>query len=63
MIHQSSEPFPVLLESIHIDENLHVQRQYNGISHPRFPYLPPWFVNGFNAKLIKFIMLENFRNI
>ena len=48
--------FPVVLESIRIDSDLHVQLQYNGIPLP----LPPWFVNGLNAKLTKFSMLENF---
>ena len=32
--------FPIILESIKIDKNLHVELQYNG--HP-LP-LPPWFV-------------------
>lgn len=48
--------FPVVLESIRIDGDLHVQLQYNGIPLP----LPPWFVHGFNAKLTNFSMLENF---
>lgn len=48
--------FPVVLESIRVDQDLHVKLQYNGIPLP----LPPWFVKGNNAKLTKFSMLENF---
>ena len=48
--------FPTILKSIRIDEELHVQSQYNGIPLP----LPSWFVNGHNAKSDKLSMLENF---
>ena len=48
--------FPTILESIRIGKDLHVQLQYNGIPLP----LPPWFVNGYNAKLDKPSMLEHF---
>lgn len=48
--------FPSVLESIRIDNDLHVQLQYNGIPLP----LPPWFVNGRNALLNKRSMLLNF---
>ena len=48
--------FPTTLQSIIIDKDLHFQLQYNGIPLP----LPPWFVNGPNAKLDKVSMLKNF---
>ena len=48
--------FPSLKECIRIDTNLNVQLQYDGNPIP----LPPWFVNGHNAKLTRFSMLENF---
>ena len=38
--------FPVVLESIRVDKDLHVKLQYNGIPLP----LPSWFVNN-HAKL------------
>lgn len=48
--------FPTVSECIRIDNNLHVQLQYNG----KFLPLPKWFVQGRNAKLTHFSMLENF---
>ena len=48
--------FPTVLELIRIDDDLHVQLQYNGIPLP----LPSWFVKGHNARLDKLSMLENF---
>ena len=43
-------------ECIRIDQDLHVQLEYEGIHIP----LPQWFIHGHNAKLTKFSMLENF---
>ena len=37
--------FPKMLESIKVDDNLHVLFQYNGMPLP----LPQWFVQGRNA--------------
>ena len=48
--------FPKVFESIRIDEDLHVQLQYNGIRVP----LPDWFVVGRNAKLNRISMIVNF---
>ena len=48
--------FPALFESIRIDDELHVQLQYNGIRVP----LPNWFVVGRNAKLNRKSMISNF---
>ena len=48
--------FPSLRECIRIDRNLHIQLQFNGNPIP----LPQWFINGHNAKLTRFSMLENF---
>ena len=48
--------FPALFESIRIDNELHVQLQYNGIRVP----LPSWFVVGRNAKLNRKSMISNF---
>ena len=47
--------FPNIFESIKVDSNLHVQLQFNGHYEP----LPPWFVDGRDAKLTRFSMLEN----
>ena len=48
--------FPQVFESIRIDDQLHVQLQYNGIRVP----LPDWFVVGRNAKLNRKSMIDNF---
>ena len=48
--------FPNIFESIKVDSQLHVQLQYNGNTVP----LPPWFVEGRNAKLTRISMLHNF---
>ena len=47
--------FPTVSQAINIDINLHVKLQINGIPVP----LPKWFVEGGNAKLTKFSILEN----
>ena len=43
-------------ECIRIDRNLHVQLQCDGKPIP----LPLWFIHGYNAKLARFSMLDNF---
>ena len=48
--------FPITLESIRIEEGLHVQLQYDGIPLP----LPSWFVNSHSAMLDKLSMLKSF---
>ena len=48
--------FPKIFETIRIDEQMHVQLQYNGSPVP----LPSWFTKGTNGKLIKKSQLENF---
>ena len=48
--------FPALFESIRIDNNLHVQLQYNGIKVP----LPSWFTVGRNAQLNRKSIINNF---
>ena len=48
--------FPNILESIKVDDDLHVWLQYNGMPLP----LPQWFVQGHNATLKKVSYLENF---
>ena len=50
--------FPVILKSVKIDRNLHVQLQYNG--HP--VTLPAWFTVGRNATLTRFSQLNEFPN-
>ena len=50
--------FPVIFESIKVDQSLHVQLQFNGHPVP----LPAWFTNGRNATLTRFIQLNNFPN-
>ena len=50
--------FPVILESIKVDKNLHVQLQYNGHAVP----LPTWFTVGRNAMLTRFSQLSEFPN-
>ena len=50
--------FPVLLESVKVDKDLHVQLQYNG--HP-IP-LPGWFTKGRNASLTRISQLHEFPN-
>ena len=41
--------FPKILESIKVDDDLHVQLQYNSMPLP----LPLWFAQGHNATLEK----------
>ena len=41
--------FPKILESIKVDDDLHVQLQYNSMPLP----LPLWFVQGHNGTLEK----------
>ena len=48
--------FSKVFESIRIDRDLHVQLQFNSNPLP----LPPWFIQGTDAKLKRFSMLENF---
>ena len=47
--------FPIILESIKIDNNLHVKLEYKGSPVP----LPHWFIKGKNANLTRYSMLEN----
>ena len=55
VFHEQTQ-FPTILESIKVDRELHVQRQYNGMPL----LLPQWFVQGHNAKLKRISMLINF---
>ena len=48
--------FPVIFESIKVDQSLHVQFQFNGHPVP----LPAWFTKGRNATLTRFSQLNNF---
>ena len=48
--------FPVIFESIKVDQSLHVQLQFNGHLVP----LPAWFTKGRNATLTRFSQLNNF---
>ena len=48
--------FPVIFESIKVDQSLHVQLQFNGHPVP----LPAWFTKGRNATLTRFSQLNNF---
>ena len=49
--------FPVIFESIKVDQSLHVQLQFNGHPVP----LPAWFTKpGMNATLTRFSQLNNF---
>ena len=50
--------FPVIFESIKVDQSLHVQLQFNGHPVP----LPAWFTKGRNATLTRFSQLNNFPN-
>ena len=50
--------FPVIFESIKVDQSLHVQLQFNGHPVP----LPAWFTKGRNATLTPFSQLNNFPN-
>ena len=50
--------FPVIFESIKVDQSLHVQLQFNGHPAP----LPAWFTKGRNATLTRFSQLNNFPN-
>ena len=47
--------FPVIFESIKVDQSLHVQLQFNGHPVP----LPAWFTKGRNATLTRFSQLNN----
>ena len=50
--------FPVIFESIKVDQSLHVQHQFNG-----YPVLlPTWFTKGSNVTLTRFSQLNNFPN-
>ena len=55
LVFDEETQFPTVLETIKVDRELHVQLQYNGNPIP----LPPWFVQGHNAKLTRLSMLEN----
>ena len=46
--------FPKILEFLKVDDDLHVQLQYNGMP------LPQWSVQGHNVTLKKVTYLENF---
>ena len=50
--------FPVIFESIKVDQSLHIQLQFNGHPVP----LPAWFTKGRNATLTRFSQLNNFPN-
>ena len=50
--------FPVIFESIKVDQSLHVQLQFNGHPVP----LPAWFSKDRNATLTRFSQLNNFPN-
>ena len=50
--------FPVIFESIKVDQSLHAQLQFNGHPVP----LPAWFTKGRNATLTRFSQLNNFPN-
>ena len=50
--------FPVIFESIKVDQSLLVQLQFNGHPVP----LPAWFTKGRNATLTRFSQLNNFPN-
>ena len=50
--------FPVIFESIKVDQSLYVQLQFNGHPVP----LPAWFTKGRNATLTRFSQLNNFPN-
>ena len=52
--------FPVIFESIKVDQSLHVQLQFNG--HPVPEPLPAWFTKDRNATLMRFSQLNNFPN-
>ena len=49
LVFDDGTKFPKILESIKVDDNLHVQLQYNSMPLP----LPLWFVQGHNATLEK----------
>ena len=51
--------FPVIFESIKVDQSLHVQLQFNGHPVP----LPAWFTKGWNVTLTRFSQLNNFPNV
>ena len=52
------DDFPVIFESIKVDQSLYVQLQFNGHPVP----LPAWFTKGLNATLTRFSQLNNFPN-
>ena len=45
LVFDEETKFPIILESIKVHSDLHIQLQYNGILVP----LPQWFVQGLNA--------------
>ena len=53
-----ADGFPMIFESIKVDQSLHVQLQFNG--HP-VPH-PAWFTEDRNATLTRFSQLNNFPN-
>ena len=56
LVFDDETKFAKILESIKVDDDLHVQLQYNGMPLP----LPQWFVQGHNAGNTKKSNLENF---
>ena len=56
LVFDDETKFPKILESIKVDNDLHVQLQCNGMPLP----LPQWFVQGHKATLKKVSCLENF---
>ena len=49
LVFDDATKVPKISESIKIDDDLHIQLQYNGMPLP----LPQWFVQGHNATLKK----------
>ena len=56
LIFDDETRFSKIFESIKVDDDLHVQLQYNGMMLP----LPQWFVQGHNATIKKVSYLETF---
>ena len=56
LVFNDETKFLKILESIKVNDDLHLQLQYNDMSLP----LPQWFVQGHNATLKKVSYLENF---
>ena len=52
LVFDEETKFTIILESIKVDSDLHVQTQHNGTPVP----LPQWFVQGHNAELKKVSM-------